>query len=453
MPPFWQPRALRLCLPAAFLLAAAAKDTAAKDHGAAGSLPAALGEGEGRFPQDAALIFDQVWLKLVLRAGSEEDLSFPKEIIWLNGAPGAGKSTNTNFIRTERSIRAEPLVVSSLLLRPDMLAIKARGGLVGDKQVTFLVLEALMDARYRAGVIVDGYPRTHLQAEICKIVHERLLSLHSAHKESFHADRFLRPIFRIVVLYVDEPTAVSRQLKRGHEAEAHNARVADTGVGEVEEVRDTDKDEHLARKRYKIFIDKTYDALKSLGTLFIFNLINAGGSLDSVRQNIEREMEYQSSIELNPDTFEVVAQLELASDITMNARQRLVRRMDDYATKTPEEFRHVAQVLKTDVYPVIRMHAISGRCSHVSHNTVFLDDWRLQMAIDILSERGFRVTSEPVVQGVKLDVAWRPPEKLGDKRLGSRAGWARRGDPLASNIVPRAPPRAPAHRHVDVSEL
>ena len=47
--------------------------------------------------KDAHFIFNSIWIGLQKEFG-EENLHFPKEIFWLNGAPGAGKGTNTNFI-------------------------------------------------------------------------------------------------------------------------------------------------------------------------------------------------------------------------------------------------------------------------------------------------------------------------------------------------------------------
>ena len=47
--------------------------------------------------KDAQIIFNSVWASLEDEFG-EEQLRFPKEIFWLNGAPGAGKGTNTDFI-------------------------------------------------------------------------------------------------------------------------------------------------------------------------------------------------------------------------------------------------------------------------------------------------------------------------------------------------------------------
>ena len=47
--------------------------------------------------KDAQLIFNRVWAKLEREHGLEK-LRFPREIFWLNGAPGAGKGTQTRFI-------------------------------------------------------------------------------------------------------------------------------------------------------------------------------------------------------------------------------------------------------------------------------------------------------------------------------------------------------------------
>ena len=56
------------------------------------------------------VIFAAVWDDLAQKHG-RDNLRFPREFIWLGGAPGAGKGTNTPFIaRTRESARcrAEP---------------------------------------------------------------------------------------------------------------------------------------------------------------------------------------------------------------------------------------------------------------------------------------------------------------------------------------------------------
>jgi adenylate kinase len=63
------------------------------------------------------LIFESGWQDLVATVG-RENLRFPKEIILLGGAPGAGKGTNTAFIAKARSLTCGPIVMSALLDSP-----------------------------------------------------------------------------------------------------------------------------------------------------------------------------------------------------------------------------------------------------------------------------------------------------------------------------------------------
>src|ERR1700712_5919776 len=88
--------------------------------------------------KDAQLIFNSVWKKLENDFGRGR-LRFPKEVILLGGAPGAGKGTNTDFIRELRGITAPPIVVSQLLDTPEARQIKSQGGMVGDRDVVSIL--------------------------------------------------------------------------------------------------------------------------------------------------------------------------------------------------------------------------------------------------------------------------------------------------------------------------
>ena len=92
-------------------------------------------------------------------------MQLPREIVWLTGAPGAGKGTMSSFIMAERDIPSI-FEVSSLLRTPAMEARKREGALIGDRDVVAAVLEELLAPRHRSGVVVDGFPRTHLQAQV-----------------------------------------------------------------------------------------------------------------------------------------------------------------------------------------------------------------------------------------------------------------------------------------------
>ena len=75
--------------------------------------------------KDAQIIFNAVWNELESEFGKER-LHFPKELILLGGAPGAGKGTNTPFIMEARGLTCEPIVVSSLLDTPKMRELKEK---------------------------------------------------------------------------------------------------------------------------------------------------------------------------------------------------------------------------------------------------------------------------------------------------------------------------------------
>src|SRR4029077_8916778 len=82
--------------------------------------------------KDAQLIFESAWQDLEADYG-RENLRFPKEIILLGGAPGAGKGTNTEFITKVRGLTCSPIVMSSLLDSSEAKALKDGGSLVGDR--------------------------------------------------------------------------------------------------------------------------------------------------------------------------------------------------------------------------------------------------------------------------------------------------------------------------------
>ena len=89
--------------------------------------------------KDAHLIFGAVWQDLEADFG-RENLRFPKEIILLGGAPGAGKGTNTAFINQTRGLTCPPIVISALLDSPEARALKNAGNMVGDREVVGLLL-------------------------------------------------------------------------------------------------------------------------------------------------------------------------------------------------------------------------------------------------------------------------------------------------------------------------
>ena len=307
----------------------------------------------------------------------------------LGGAPGAGKGTNTDFIRKVRDIISEPIVVSSLLDTPEMKALKAGGNRVGDREVVNILFRKLLDPAYREGAILDGFPRTKVQVECIKMLYDAMNELRSEFANTTDAVHFKQPIYHIMILFVDEAESINRQMKRGLEIIDYNKKVRKTGKGELLEERPTDIDETLARNRYKIFTEHTYDALLSLKQFFHYHLINAQPPLDLVQANILSEMDYQSSLELDPRTYDALSPLPLASDVTFHARRDLVYRLDRYEIGNRDLFHKVIALIENKIMPVIKPHAISGRALVNTEDALLSEPMALPMLIDIFSERGF----------------------------------------------------------------
>jgi adenylate kinase len=191
---------------------------------------------------------------------------------------------------------------------------------------------------------------------------------------------------------VDEKTSVERQLKRGLDIRAHNDEVRRTGLGELVEERVTDYDLELAKRRYRIFKEQTWDALQSLREIFHYHLVNAQGQIADVEQNILRELQYQSSLELDPRTHDLLRSIPVANDIVIHARQELVKRLDDYAFENAELLSKVVDFIARKVMPIVLRHAISGVASVNTEDAVLEDPLALAILIDVFSERGYHAT-------------------------------------------------------------
>jgi len=343
--------------------------------------------------KDAQLIFNHVWKQLEADYG-RANLRFPKELILLGGAPGAGKGTNTDFIRELRGITAQPIVVSALLDSPEAQKLKSQGGMVGDREVVGILIRKLLEPEQQNGAILDGFPRTKVQVECLKLLFDKMMQLRRDFLDTPDAAHFKQPIFHIMVLFVDEAESIARQLKRGKEVIAHNEEVRRSGLGELWEERVTDFDAALARNRYKVFKEKTYDALVSLKEIFHYHFINAQVPLELVQENIIKELEYQSSLELDPRTFDLLRKLPLASEIIRHARQDLVRRLDSYKVEKPELMQAVVTFIEEKMMPIIVRHAISGLADINTEDKLFHDPEALVILIDIFSERGFHAKAD-----------------------------------------------------------
>jgi adenylate kinase len=358
--------------------------------------------------KDARVIFQSVWQELEADYGHEY-LRFPKEIILLGGAPGAGKGTNTAFIAKARSLTCAPIVMSALLDSPEATALKDAGHMVGDREVVGLLLRELLRPEYHDGVIIDGFPRTTVQVECLKLLVDQM---HALRRQFFNTPlsiHFRQPTIHIMVLFVEEKESIARQLKRGRETLAHNEEVRRTGVGRFSEDRPTDHDETLARRRYQAFKEQTWDALRSLEEIFHYHLVNAQGPIEKVEQNILQELQYQSTLELDPRTVERLRGVPVASEIIVHARQELVKRLDSYELEYRDLFAKVITFIERKMMPIVLRHAISGVAQINTEDPVLEDPLALAMLIDVFSERGYHA----VVDIHRLDVPERFDVKTG----------------------------------------
>jgi adenylate kinase len=349
--------------------------------------------------KDARVIFTAAWESLEEEVGREH-LRFPKEIILLGGAPGAGKGTHTRFISRARGLTCPPIVISELLTTPEMEKLKAHGAMVGDKEVVSVLLRKLLDPIYRDGVVLDGFPRTPVQVECLKLLVDKIGELHDQFASTPLAIHFRRPTIHAMVLFVSESTSIQRQLGRGGEIAEHNRKVAETGIGTPIESRATDLSEALARRRYQVFKEQTWGALTSLRQLYHYHFVNAEGPIAEVQANILKELKYQSSLELDPRTFERLRALPLAEELVVHGRQELVKRLDSYELEHTRLLAQVVEIVSSKFMPIITRHALSGRAHVNSEDPIFLEPLAIPMLIDLFSERGYHAVVDKHIQEI-----------------------------------------------------
>lgn len=349
--------------------------------------------------KDVRVIFRPIWDQLQDEVGLE-NLRFPKEIILLGGAPGAGKGTQTQFIMQARGFTCPPIVMSELLTSPEMEKLKAQGVMVGDKEAVSALLRTLLDPQYRDGVVLDGFPRTPVQVECLKLLVDKINQLHNQFARTPLAMHFRRPTIHAMVLFVSEATSIARQLGRGRELAEHNKKVAETGIGKTVELRPTDTSEELVRRRYQVFKEQTWTALTSLKQLYHYHFVDAEGPIEEVQENILKELAYQSSLELDPRTFERLRSIPLAEEIAVHARQELVKRLDGYELEHASLLGEIVELINTKFVPIITRHAISGRAHVNSEDPVFEKPLAIPMLIDVFSDRGFHAVVDKTIQKV-----------------------------------------------------
>jgi adenylate kinase len=158
--------------------------------------------------------------------------------------------------------------------------------------------------------------------------------------------------------------------------------------------------EQLVRRRYQVFKEQTWTALTSLRQLYHYHFINAEGSIAEVQANILDELKYQSSLELDPRTFERLRALPLAEELVVHGRQELVKRLDSYELEHPELLAQIVDLVGSKFMPIITRHALSGRAHVNSQDPIFNEPLAIPMLIDLFSDRGYHASVDKHIQEI-----------------------------------------------------
>ncbi|MDR1401999.1 MAG: nucleoside monophosphate kinase [Puniceicoccales bacterium] len=229
-------------------------------------------------------LFQRVWEDLCSKFG-EKNLKFPRQIIFLNGAPGAGKGTNTITVMRVFEISSKPVEVSSLLTTPECEELKEKGMLVGDDIVIAQIMREILRPANARGIIIDGFPRTTIQAYFLKILIDRLAEDTGEEK----------PVFKMVNFSVSQQTSVSRQLFRGTTTIQQNQKASKLGQKQTA-LRATDMSEEAASLRYQLYKKSISECIEILRDSLDFFEIDSEGTFEEVRNRTQDTLSGEKSL-------------------------------------------------------------------------------------------------------------------------------------------------------------
>lgn len=176
------------------------------------------------------------------------------------GAPGSGKGTQSTLlskklnlvhISTGEMLRAE--MAASTPIGNEVRNIMDAGHLVPDKTIIELLRKYLSTLNPQQGFVLDGFPRTVVQA---KALDDLLNDIK-------------RPLSHILELSVDEGTILGRIRQR-----------AESGSG-----RSDDNDE-IAANRYKVFMEQTMPVIQFYQSSNRLKKVDGLGSVEEVQKHI-----------------------------------------------------------------------------------------------------------------------------------------------------------------------
>jgi adenylate kinase family enzyme len=228
-------------------------------------------------------VFLQICASLESKHG-KENLVYPREIIWMIGPPGAGKSTLATFLSEQRSYKSKPIVLREIC----QSVIAANDGKLKIEQVVEQLMINLFDPQYAQGVVVDGFVSITC-ARVVPFMFKYFHEIHELSSTSIEKNP-TPPVFKFCVLYVNEDNSVRRQLVNHKKEESAKKFDAEDG-----------------RKLYRKFLKRTQQVVELIEMHFSFHLIDANGTLAQVQMIASAEIASETNGALNHDATLVKA--------------------------------------------------------------------------------------------------------------------------------------------------
>jgi len=228
-------------------------------------------------------VFLQICASLESKHG-KENLVYPREIIWMIGPPGAGKSTLATFLSEQRTYKSKPIVLREIC----QSVIAANDGKLKIEQVVEQLMISLFDPQYAQGVVVDGFVSITC-ARVVPFMFKYFHEIHDLSSTSIEKNP-TPPVFKFCVLYVNEDNSVRRQLVNHEKQDSEKKFDAEDG-----------------RKLYRKFLKRTQQVVELIEMHFSFHLIDANGTLAQVQMIASAEIASETNGALNHDATLVKA--------------------------------------------------------------------------------------------------------------------------------------------------
>jgi len=209
-------------------------------------------------------VFLQICASLEKNHG-KENLQYPREIIWMIGPPGAGKSTLAKFLSEQRSFHTKPIVLREIC----QSVIAENDGKLKIDQVVAKLMHKLFEKQYRNGVVVDGFVSITC-ARVVPFMYKYFFEIYDLAQQKLPV-----PTFKFCVLYVNEDNSVRRQLVNHDSEKKENSKHFDA---------------EQARKLYRKFLKRTQQVVELIEMHFSFSLIDANGTLAQSQFKVSAEI-------------------------------------------------------------------------------------------------------------------------------------------------------------------